>query len=143
MVGIGGRSSAYLYERRRNCISATANLFRQKKKRTGKKFSGGAGNGWVLSGIVSVIRSAAEPIRRGRSSNSRFREMEAPRHQPAAGQTGFGSEPLDPAELSDAGNSGSELFMHALAWGVNQGMLDRAQYLPAGGEHCWQALSSA
>jgi rhamnogalacturonyl hydrolase YesR len=46
---------------------------------------------------------------------------------------------LDPASYPLKETSGSGFFAYALAWGVNQGLLDRAAYEPAVWK-AWQAL---
>ncbi|HEV2455243.1 MAG TPA: DUF4861 family protein, partial [Verrucomicrobiae bacterium] len=47
---------------------------------------------------------------------------------------------LDPADYPLAETSGSGFFTYALAWGVNQGLLDRATYEPAV-RKAWNALN--
>src|SRR6201999_1052746 len=47
---------------------------------------------------------------------------------------------LDPENYLLKETSGSGFFIYALAWGVNQGLLDRARFEPAI-QKSWQALA--
>ncbi len=49
---------------------------------------------------------------------------------------------LAPESYPAPETSGSALFCYSLAWGINQGLLDREKYLPVV-ENAWQGLTRA
>ncbi|OHB49658.1 MAG: hypothetical protein A2Y10_05740 [Planctomycetes bacterium GWF2_41_51] len=114
---------------------------RRKIERTAevKKVFWSRGNGWVMAGVVKVIKELP-PNFHARDRYLRiFKEMAA---KLAALQQPDGlwkSSLLDPNGYPSKETSGTALFCYAFAWGINQGILDRTTYLPVV-EKSWKGL---
>jgi rhamnogalacturonyl hydrolase YesR len=89
------------------------------------------GNGWVMGGIARTLEFMPRD-RPGRGwYETQLREMAAAVAAVQDPQTGlWHSDLLDAADYPQPETSGSALIAFALAWGVNNGVLDRATYQP-------------
>ena len=107
------------------------NSYLGKTEKNGQKIFWGRGNGWVLAGLANTIRALPknDPLRW--KYVALFREM---------GDRIVGLQQPDGlwhSGLLDQGAyqlpeiSGSAFFTYAFAWGINEGLLDRAKYAPA------------
>ena len=90
------------------------------------------GNGWVMAGLARTLdyMPTNEPDR-ARYENQ-LRQMAAaivPLQDPKSGL--WHSDLLDAQDYPQPETSGSALITFALAWGVNRGLLSRAEYQPA------------
>lgn len=97
----------------------------------GKPVFWSRGNGWVMGGLARTL----EYIPKDRPSRSfyenQLRAMAAavvPLQDAKSGL--WHSDLLDPADYPQPETSGSALITFALAWGVNNGVLDEATYKP-------------
>lgn len=131
-------TSDYLYDKDEHLYYRDSNAF-GKLEANGAKVFWGRGNGWVLGGLVRMLQyiPAGHPARA--RFEQQYREMAARvvKLQQADGL--WRSSLLDPASYPMKESSGSALFAYALAWGVNEGMLDKATYEPAV-RKAWTAL---
>jgi unsaturated rhamnogalacturonyl hydrolase len=104
----------------------------------GKDIYWSRGNGWVLAALARVLEvlPASDPHRARYDAD--FRALAAAL-LPLQRQDGFWNASLtDPTECAAAGEpgedgpetSGTALFAYGLAWGIRQGVLDAATYLP-------------
>ncbi len=123
-------ATALLYDRSKHLYFRDASYLDQHEK-NGEPLFWSRGNGWVMGGIVGVLKElpADSPLRP--KYIALFKEM-------AAEMLSIqGSDGLWRPGLLDAGAyplpevSGSAFVTYALAYGVNQGILDRATYWPA------------
>ena len=99
------------------------------------------GNGWVLGGLVRVMQylPASDPIRP--KYEQQFKEM-CKRIVEIQGKDGlWGAGLLDRDEHPQAETSGSAFFVYGLAYGINEGILDRAIYEQATIK-AWKALKT-
>jgi unsaturated rhamnogalacturonyl hydrolase len=89
------------------------------------------GNGWVMGGIARTLEfMPKDRPERGRYE-AQLREMAAAVMALEDPQTGlWHSDLLDATDYPQPETSGSALITFALAWGVNNGVLDRAMYRP-------------
>jgi rhamnogalacturonyl hydrolase YesR len=113
-----------------------------KKSPHGKKVFWSRGNGWVYGGLVLILEHlpADHPSRPFYAQL--FREMTTA-ILAAQQADGFWYPNLsDPAEIAQGEASGTGFFVFGLAWGVNQGVLDRSTHWPAV-LNGWRALVSA
>ncbi|MDD4191248.1 MAG: glycoside hydrolase family 88 protein [Mangrovibacterium sp.] len=101
------------------------------REANGEKIFWSRGNGWVLGGLVRVLEELPANDETRPFYEGLFREM-------AARVAGLQQEDglwraslLDPESYPGGEASGSGFFVYALAWGINNGLLDRGQYLPA------------
>lgn len=97
------------------------------------------GNGWVLAGLARTL----DELPGGRVNRALYERVFREMSERVAGlQSPDGlwrSDLLDFASPVPGESSGSALLCFALAWGVNQGLLDREQFGPVV-EAAWVAL---
>jgi unsaturated rhamnogalacturonyl hydrolase len=111
-----------LYYRDKNFIG--------KPNANGKKVFWSRGNGWVMGGTVRVLQHLPK------SHPSRPRYVKLLQTMAASvarvqGEDGrWRPSLLDPTEAPVPETSGTAFFTYALAWGVNNGHLERKTYLP-------------
>ncbi len=102
----------------------------------GKKIFWGRGNGWVLAGLARVLQELPADYKNRPFYETMFKEMSARliSLQPADGM--WRTSLLNP-DLNPHGEvSASGFICYGLAWGINNGLLDKKTYLP-GVKKCW------
>jgi rhamnogalacturonyl hydrolase YesR len=133
-------TSSLLYSSKDHLFFRDA-TYLQKRERNGRNLFWSRGNGWVMGGLVRVLREMPANYPTRPKYLAQFREMA---EQIASLQ---GKDGLWRAGLLDADayklpeNSGSAFFVYALAYGVNAGILDPKQYRPVI-EKGWAGLLS-
>ncbi len=133
-----GQTTDYLYDQEEHFYFRDSTYFK-KHEANGKKVFWSRGNGWVLAGTVWMLQylPANHPDR------SRFEQLfKDMAEKILACQQPDGlwrASLLDPESFPMPEASGSALFTYGLAWGINQGLLDRAKYEPAV-RKAWPAL---
>jgi rhamnogalacturonyl hydrolase YesR len=132
------RSTEFLYDKEAHLFFRDSTYF-NKKEANGQKVFWGRGNGWVMAGLVRVMESlpANHPDR------PRFEQlfkMMADKILTCQQPDGlWRASLLDPDSYPLKETSGSGFYTYALAWGVNQGLLEREKFSPAV-HHAWSAL---
>jgi unsaturated rhamnogalacturonyl hydrolase len=132
------RTTDFLYDKDEHLFFRDSTFFK-KTEANGKKVFWGRGNGWVMGGLVRTLQylPANHPDR------SRFEQLfKDMADKVLSCQQSDGlwrSSLLDPDSYPLKETSGSGFFTYALAWGVNQGLLDRSQFEPAV-QKAWTAL---
>jgi rhamnogalacturonyl hydrolase YesR len=129
-----------LYDKDKHLYSRDANYLDRHEK-NGEKVFWSRGNGWVMGGIVRVLKElpADSPLRP--KYVAQLKDMAA------ATLAIQGKDGLWRPGLLDADSyplpemSGSAFITYALAYGVNEGILDRATYWPAV-EKAWAGMVS-
>jgi rhamnogalacturonyl hydrolase YesR len=110
-----------------------------KHEANGRKLFWSRGNGWVMGGIARVLDYMPKSYAARPKYIAQFREMAAAVIQ-VQGEDGlWRSGLLDPQAYPLPEASGSAFIAYALAWGVNQGILDRNTYAPAA-RKAWAGL---
>jgi rhamnogalacturonyl hydrolase YesR len=106
----------------------------------GRRLFWSRGNGWALAGLANMLRAMppgdarVEPYRRlFRDMADRVTDLQRP-------DGAWSAALLDRRQPPET--SGTGLFVFALAWGVNAGLLDRDRYAPAV-LRGWAALNRA
>ncbi|HEX4349738.1 MAG TPA: glycoside hydrolase family 88 protein, partial [Verrucomicrobiae bacterium] len=132
------RTTDFLYDKDEHLFFRDS-TFIGKTEANGKKVFWGRGNGWVMGGLVRVLQylPANHPDR------SRFEQL----FKDMADKILTCQQPdglwraslLDPDSYPLKETSGSGFFTYALAWGVNQGLLNRPKFEPAV-QKAWAAL---
>lgn len=133
-------TSDFLYDQAEHLYYRDSSYFGQHEK-NGRKVFWGRGNGWVMGGLVRVLRllPAGHPARA--RLVQQFHEM-ADKIVTCQQADGFWrASLLDPAAFPMQETSGTGFYCYALAWGVNEGLLDRARFEPAV-RRAWAALTS-
>lgn len=88
------------------------------------------GNGWVVAALVRVLEIIPENEAHRNEYLKTYHEM-IKALVPIQRADGFWNVSLhDAAHFGGKETSGTALFVYGMAWGVNQGILDKATYLP-------------
>ncbi len=112
-----------------------------KKERNGQPIFWSRGNGWVMGALVKVLQTMPTTDPERPKFVQQFRDMAA-EVASIQGQDGlWRSGLLDPASYSLPEISGSAFFTYAIAYGINERILDRKRYLPVI-EHSWTGMLS-
>ncbi|MCE4565141.1 glycoside hydrolase family 88 protein [Maribellus sp. CM-23] len=112
-----------------------------KKEANGKKIFWSRGNGWVMGGLVRVLSELPADYPNRDFYVTNFREMAESILALQQEDGLWRASLLDPASYPGGEASGSGFYTYALAWGINNGLLDREKYLPAV-EKAWIGLNS-
>jgi rhamnogalacturonyl hydrolase YesR len=104
--------------------------FFEKCEANGKKVFWSRGNGWVLAGLARVMEVMPPDYPHRKFYEQQFKEMAAriASLQPADGL--WQPSLLDPESYPLPETSGSGFFTFGMAWGINHGLLPRAQFEP-------------
>ena len=124
------KTSDYLYSKEDSLFYRDDRFFDHRTE-NGKKLFWGRGNGWVIAGLARIIPYIPEDYPDRGKFVQQFKEMAAKllRIQDEDGLWRVSLD--DPAYLDIGESSGSAFFTFALAWGVNNDMLDPEHYSPA------------
>jgi unsaturated rhamnogalacturonyl hydrolase len=130
MVTNWWRTSDYLYDKEEHLYFRDSTYF-DKREANGRKVFWSRGNGWVMAGLARVL----EYLPRDHPSRARFiqqfREMADKIVELQQPDGLWRSSLLDPEHYSLQETSGSGFYTFALAWGVNEKLLDPAKFKPA------------
>jgi rhamnogalacturonyl hydrolase YesR len=130
----------FLYDAEERLYFRDSRFFSEREK-NGRKIFWSRGNGWVLGAYARMLPFLPEDHPQRARIVARFREFAARviALQPA---DGLWRASLPDTETFDLGEtSGTALFCYGLAWGINQGLLDRATFAPAA-FRAWDALAA-
>jgi rhamnogalacturonyl hydrolase YesR len=102
-----------------------------QKTANGKKVLWSRGSGWVFAGIARILDYLPKhDPERGRYVEL-FQTMAASLVKRQGADGLWRTNLADPQDLPMPESSGTGFFCFGLAWGINHGILDRAEYLPA------------
>jgi unsaturated rhamnogalacturonyl hydrolase len=120
----------YLYDKEEHLYFRDSNYF-TRKEANGAKVFWGRGNGWVFAGLPIIIREL--PAKYGNKDFfiSLFKEMAAKLLSVQSADGFWHASLLDPASYPSPEMSATAFFVYGLAWGVNNGYLDKQTYLPS------------
>ena len=112
-----------------------------RKQANGKKIFWSRGNGWVMAGMVGVLEYMPDDYPGRQRFVEQFQQMSAAiaaiQGSDGLWRTGL----LDPDSYALPENSGSAFFTYALAWGINNKILDPSVYTPIVAK-AWKGLLS-
>ena len=112
----------------------------EKQEANGKKIFWSRGNGWVMGGLVRVLSELPEDYSNRDFYIQNYKEMAAKIVSLQQEDGLWRSSLLDPESYPGGEASGSGFYCYALAWGINNGILDKDIYLPAV-EKAWVGLN--
>ena len=113
-----------------------------RREQNGEKVFWSRGNGWVLGGIARVLQYMPEDYP-DREKYLELFEIMAKQVASLQGADGlWKTSLLDPDAYPHGESSGSGFYCYALAWGINQGILDKELYLPVV-LSAWSGLNAA
>jgi len=124
------RTTDYLYDKDEHLFFRDSTYFK-KTEANGKKVFWGRGNGWVMGGLVRMLQFLPMNHPDRPRFEQLFKDM-VEKLLTCQQDDGFWhASLLDPASFPEKETSGTGFYTYALAWGVNQGLLDRAKFEPA------------
>jgi len=131
-------TTALLYDRTKHLYFRDASYL-DKKEQNGEPLFWSRGNGWVMGGIVRVLKElpADSPLRTKYATLLKEMAAEMLSIQGKDGLWRPGLLDADAYPLPEV--SGSAFITYALAYGVNEKILDRATYRPAV-EKAWAGM---
>ncbi|MEO6392863.1 MAG: glycoside hydrolase family 88 protein [Pyrinomonadaceae bacterium] len=101
-----------------------------KREANGAQVFWSRGNGWVVGGLVRLLKELPAKYPQREFYLTQYRALI---ERVAALQQADGlwrSSLLDPAAYPGGEASGSGFYIYAMAWGINNKLLDRGKYLP-------------
>lgn len=110
------------------------------KEANGKKIFWSRGNGWVMGGLVRVLQELPKDYSNRDFYIRNYKEMAAKIITLQQADGLWRASLLDPESYPGGEASGSGFYCYALAWGINNGILDKTTYLPVV-EKAWVGLN--
>jgi rhamnogalacturonyl hydrolase YesR len=104
--------------------------FLGKREANGNGLFWSRGNGWVMAGLARVLNEMPLDYPSRSKYVSQFQQMAAEIASIQGSDGLWRPGLLNPSAYPLPEDSGSAFYVYALAWGVNKGILDRAQFLP-------------
>ncbi len=135
------KSTDYLYDEDAHLYYRDSRFFDQRSA-NGEKIFWSRGNGWVLAGLARVLQNMPADYPERPRYVALFREMaeKVARIQQPDGY--WRTSLLDPDLHPLPETSGTAFYVYALAWGINERLLDDPMALPAV-RRGWSALVRA
>lgn len=131
------KTSDYLYSKNDSLYFRDDRFF-EKRTENDKKIFWARGNGWVIAGLARILTNLPDDYPNREKFEQQYREM-ALKLLSIQGNDGLWRVSLiDPEYLNIGESSGSAFFTFALAWGINNGLLDK-KYKPQV-KKAWTAL---
>lgn len=113
---------------------------KDRREANGQRIFWSRGNGWVLGGLAKVLQELPKKYHQRPFYEKLFKDMAARIVSLQQADGLWRASLLDPESYPGGEVSGSGFFCYALAWGINNKLLDKATYLPAV-KKCWIALN--
>lgn len=135
------RTHGYLYDRKQSLFYRDSKFFAPRKEANGASVFWGRGNGWVMGGIVRVLDTLPKSHPSRAKYEGLLKEMSAKLVSIQQPDGSWHPSLLDPATYDQPEMSSTGFIGYGLAWGVNNGVLDRAKYLPAV-QKAWACITS-
>ncbi len=110
------------------------------REANGKKIFWSRGNGWVMGGLVRVLQALPADYSGREFYINLFKEMSARLKELQQADGLWRASLLDPDSYPGGEVSGSGFDCYAMAWGINNGILDKEAYLPVV-KKAWVALN--
>ena len=120
----------YLFDKDEDLYFRDSNYFTQKEA-NGAKVFWGRGNGWVFAGLPIIIRELPKNYEHKDYFVNIYREMASKLLSLQSGDGFWHASLLDPASYPNPEMSATAFFVFGMAWGVDNGYLDKDKYLPA------------
>lgn len=131
----------YLYDKEEHLFYRDCRYF-SKREANGEKVFWGRGNGWVLGGLAEILQT----LPRTEPSRAFYQDLFVTLATRVAGlQSPDGywhASLLDPKSYPSPETSATGFIVYALAYGVNEGLLDKEQMIPVI-KKGWEALVKA
>jgi rhamnogalacturonyl hydrolase YesR len=120
----------YLYDKDEDLYFRDSNYF-TRKEANGKKVFWGRGNGWVFAGLPIIIKELPSGYEHKDYFVAIYKKMAAKLLSLQSADGFWHASLLDPASYPNPEMSATAFFVYGMAWGVNNGYLDKETCLPA------------
>ena len=131
----------YLFDKEENLFYRDRRYF-GKKEANGKKVFWGRGNGWVLGGLAEILQALPKKDK-DRDFYAKLFVTLCTRVAELQSPDGYWhASLLDPASYPSPETSATGCIVYALAYGVNEGLLDKDTFAPVITKG-WQAMLDA
>jgi unsaturated rhamnogalacturonyl hydrolase len=120
----------YLYDKDEDLYFRDSNYF-TRKEANGAKVFWGRGNGWVFAGLPIIIRELPADYEQKDYFVTIFKKMAAKLFILQQSDGAWHASLLDPASYPNPEMSATAFFVFGLAWGIDNGYLEKEKYLPA------------
>ncbi len=117
------KTSDYLYSKEDSLCYRDDSFFTRKSK-NGEKVFWARGNGWVVGGLARVLDLMSKDYPDRPKYETQFKEMTTKLLSLQRSDGLWTVSLLDPEELNQGESSGSAFYTFALAWGINNGLID-------------------
>lgn len=111
------------------------------KKVNGEKIFWGRGNGWVYAGLTLVMDELDPASAHYAYYKDLYLKMSVTLKRIQTAEGHWSMSLLDAKSYPTPETSGTSFFAYGMAWGINNGLLDKEQYLP-NILNAWQSLTS-
>ena len=131
----------HLYDKEENLFYRDSRYF-DKKEANGEKVFWGRGNGWVLGGLCEILQVLPAKDKYRKFYEQLFVTLATRVAQLQSADGYWHASLLDPASYPSPETSATGFIVYALAYGVNEGLLDKDTFMPAITKG-WQAMLDA
>lgn len=112
-----------------------------RREANGKKIFWSRGNGWVMGGLALLLNELPKDYKERPFYEKVYKEM-AKKIASLQQEDGlWRASLLDPQSYPGGEASGSGFYTYALAWGINNGLLSKDEYLPVV-EKAWKGMNT-
>jgi len=115
-------------------------IYPKAKTRNGGKDFWARGDGWVLAGLAKVLTDMPLDYKHRPFFEQRFKELAQAVAQCQQPEGYWTRSMLDKDHAEGPETSGTAFFTYGLLWGMNHGLLDKAQYEPVM-QRAWDYLT--
>jgi rhamnogalacturonyl hydrolase YesR len=123
-------TTEYLNDKEEKLYYRDSNYF-TRKEANGKKVFWGRGNGWVFAGLPIIIRELPEKFQQKEYFITIYKDMAEKLLLLQQADGSWRASLLDPESYPNPEMSATAFFVFGIAWGIENGYLDKEKYLPA------------
>jgi len=132
------KTTEYLYDKEEHLYFRDSRFFNQLET-NGKKTFWSRGNGWVFAGLARVLEKMPLNYPERTKFVKLFKEMAEKLISLQQPDGSWHASLLNPESTPSKETSGTGFFCFGLAWGINNGILEKEKYYPAV-EKAWNAM---
>lgn len=105
-------------------------VYPKHKSANGKKDFWARGDGWVFAGLAKVLKDLPKDDPHRDEYVSKYKGMAEAIRKSQQPEGYWTRSMLDPAHAPGPETSGTAFFTYGILWGINNGYLDKKEYLP-------------